>query len=803
MSGETTPEAGLPVPGPVELPGVLRPTRTHPPAALVVEPPAFAGEWRRWLASTRRFYWLVLGVTVLGTAGGVIFARSLKPNYRAEATIWIETEARLRDKTQGPVQAGELLQASSWVDLLRSHVVLDEIVRRAHLYLRLNSPGDSSAFASFELTDQVTPGRYRLKVDAAGRTAQLTGAGMSFVQRLNVGDSVGPALGFAWRPGRTVLTPGRTLDFLVMTPGQAAEALGKTLRIRTDWQGSFMSAELSGPSPSVASTLNAVAERFVEVATELKREKYQQVAQILSDQLREAEMSLHAAETALKQFRVQTVGLVTATPAAVASGSPAPHDPALANLIELKVDAEQLTRDKDAIERALTGPTVSVEGLAMIGSVQRSAELTQALKELTSKQADLRALRYRYTDQNPPTQELAREVDQLEQRTIPSLARALIAGLTARQGQLGQWIDSTSRNLREVPPLAIEEARLQRDVNNSVQLFTNIQQRYEEAHLAAVSSMPDVRVLDAANPPLDPVFDLAPLVIVLSLVGSLGLGVTGAVLLDRGDPTLKYPEQVTKAMGLTILGAVPYVERSPAAGDAVGPVIEALRGIRLNLRHAYGAAGPMVVTVTSPNSGDGKSFIASNLAAVYADAGYRTLLIDGDIRRGVLHRVLHLNRRPGLTDLLGGRAPREEVIQATRYTSLSFVGSGSRTRSGPELLSADAMAQFLTGVRGTYEVILVDSPPLAAGVDAFALGTLTGSLLLVLRPGVTDRALAEAKLDVLDRLPVRLLGAVLNGVQPGGAYRYYSYYLAEYRLPDTDEAPPERKAPRELLRGPE
>src|SRR5207245_5142259 len=102
--------------------------------------------------------------------------------------------------------------------------------------------------------------------------------------------------------------------------------------------------------------------------------------------------------------------------------------------------------------------------------------------------------------------------------------------------------------------------------------------------------------------------------------------------------------------------------------------------------------------------------------------------------------------------------------QATAVPSLMCIGWCTRVRNAPELLSSQAMAQLINRVRPAYNVILIDSPPLAGGVDPFILGTLTGSLLMVLRTGHSDRQVASAKLEMLERLPVRLLGAVLNDV---------------------------------------
>jgi len=103
------------------------------------------------------------------------------------------------------------------------------------------------------------------------------------------------------------------------------------------------------------------------------------------------------------------------------------------------------------------------------------------------------------------------------------------------------------------------------------------------------------------------------------------------------------------------------------------------------------------------------------------------------------------------------------------------------------------MGQLITGWRAAYDVILLDTPPLGGGVDPLILGTLTGNLLLVLRTGYSHRDVMAAKLEVLERLPIRVLGAVLNDVPPGAAYRYYSYYLPGYEAVDEDSGRDKRQ----------
>lgn len=343
-------------------------------------------------------------------------------------------------------------------------------------------------------------------------------------------------------------------------------------------------------------------------------------------------------------------------------------------------------------------------------------------------------------------------------------------------------IEASSSELRQIPPRAIEEARLRRRVTIAENLHTTLRQRFEEARLAAAASIPDIRVLDAAVVPHQPTADSRILLLLLGVVGGLGSGLLGAIVLDRVDGKVRYPEQITHDMGIPILGMIPEIKRDDSA---LIRSTEAFREIRLGLANSHRGPGPLAVTISSPESGDGKSFVSLHLARSFADQGCRTLLIDADVRRGLLHRSLGLRRQPGLTDFLAGSVLLEEIVQVGEHPALSFIGSGRRLPNGPELLSGQNARDLMAILAGRYEVIIFDSPPLGAGVDPYLLSALTRNLLLVFRVGRTDRGFAEARLEPLRRLPIRLIGSVLNATSSSGVYRYYQY------LPGYDVEPEE------------
>jgi succinoglycan biosynthesis transport protein ExoP len=752
--------------------------RASPPSTPSLPDEETGPDWRRLASALFRFKWVVILMMAAGLGAAVAATRVLRPVYVAQASVWVDVPDRRGGADRGPLRPGVLLDADAWVELLKSYIVLDQVVRDMRLYLDVKTPADRAGFAAFRVSDTFRPGDYRFSVNPDGQEYVLSAVEGSELERGAVGDSVGSRLGFRWAPTAGTFAPGRAVEFSLVPPRDAALRLGERLDVHMDLNGNFLRVELRGPSPVLISgILNAVTQRYVEVAAQLKREKLTERTRILEDQLTTAQRTLDEAESALQSFRTRTITLPSDQ--SVGTG-PDARDPVRAGFFDMQVERDQVRRDRDEIQRLLAQPSdsgLAVDAFSVIPSVQKSAELSNALKELSDKQAQLRVYRYHYTDAYLPLQRLVAEIAELERRTIPTLARALAGQLATRETELARQVGAASRDLRQIPSRSIEDARLKRNATLKEQTYTALQGRFDEARLSAEASVPDVRILDPAVVPQRPVTNTAPRLLLMGLLAGLGLGVVGAIVLDRADPKVRYPEQVSRDLGLPILGAVPHLKSK----DDPAEVVEALRGVCLNLVHAHGAAGPLLVTVTSPGSGDGKSFLTANLALTFADAGHRTLLVDGDIRRGVLHRRFNVSRQPGLVDFLRGEAGRDQIVQPTRYAGLSLIGCGTRTQRAPEVLGSPAMSQLVAELRSEYDVIVVDSPPLAAGVDPFILGTVTGALLLVLRTGHSHREMAGAKLEVLERLPIRMLGAILNDVPRGAAYGYYAYY--SYYLP--------------------
>ncbi len=325
---------------------------------------------------------------------------------------------------------------------------------------------DSGALATLTVPGDVRPGHYRLVLDRAGKRFRLLDADEKLVlQEATPGEAIGAAFGLVWVPPSGAVRPGGSVDFTVTTTSEAALVLAEELRIRAAPEGNFVRIARRGPDPDQATGIaNAVAERFVAAAADLKRQRLTELTAILQDQLNHAQANLRTAEAALTVFRVHNAVRPSEGPAQGPDGRRITADPTFASYVDRQVAFDGLTRDRAAIAQVLTHADsgVAVDQLAMIGAVQRSSELTAALKELTDRQAELRALRFRYADTHPPVRRLALQVDTLAQRVIPGLARTLMDGLAARARELAQRRDSIARDLQSAPPVALTEIRLAR-----------------------------------------------------------------------------------------------------------------------------------------------------------------------------------------------------------------------------------------------------------------------------------------------------------------------------------------------------
>jgi len=737
--------------------------------------------WARHIDALKRHVLLIIGIAAAGSALGLLAARRVQPVYEVQSKIWIAAGAAPQG---GPARPQQLLPATSWNELLRSFAIVDPVVRKLRLNVRYKQPADSIFFTTFESLPSLRPGAYLLRTEPGGRYVLSQGKD-TVIERGSVGDSIGRKLGFGWAPDARLLTPGRLIAFSVSTPRSASVGLVGRVSVSIPDDGQFITVKLSGSDPRMAANiLNVWVEQFVSSADELKKRHLLEFKSILSDQLRATESQLQAAEDQLERFRVNTITLPSGG-APTGLAAQATSDPSISGYFLQKGNLSEVQSERIALEQMIAnakgGPIEPQAFLTLPSILSEAPQLRAAIEELSSRQAALRTEQQFLTDANPRVKQLNETIRILQYETIPRIAQSVLQTLGMREQNLIARVETGSRELRQIPPRTLEELRLVRQVAASENLYSVLKARYQEVAIAEAQTRPDLSVLDFAAPPTRPNSNDAPRILFLAILASLGLAGAIAILHDRLDHRFRYPEQATHELGLTIAGTVPRL-RPSRDGDfqveLLSQVVESFRTLRLAVRYDFPADGPVVLAVSSPSAHDGKSLVSANLAMAFASTGHRTLLIDGDVRCGLLHGTFGIQATPGLVEYLGNGTDIDTIVRSTGTENLFLVPRGTRAVKAPELLVSERMNGLIQVARERFDVVIIDSPPFIAGVDAYALGAAAGSILVVLRQGMSDRKLAAAKLAVVDRLPIRVLGAVINGVPSGGMYRYYGtdYY---------------------------
>jgi len=378
----------------------------------------------------------------------------------------------------------------------------------------------------------------------------------------------------------------------------------------------------------------------------------------------------------------------------------------------------------------------------------------------------------------------------------------------------------------KTPGKNIEFARLQRNNKTLEELFSLLEKRYQEALIAEEQVPSGVEVVDWAIPNPIPVGPNRRNNMILSIVVGLLAGVGVTLILQFLDQSIHTPEQAEK-LGM-LLTTIPVIEtydetvRDKAATsvkviegpdaeykkiashlvthlDPKSAVSEAYRSLRTAILFSSagsakenGSAGKVYV-ITSSSPKEGKSTTIANLAITLGQGGQKTLLIDADLRRPVIHSVFGYNKEPGITNYLVGRANVEEITRITPIPNLSVITSGTIPPNPSELLGSPRMREFLEQMREKYDMILFDSPPVMAVTDAQILSQHADGVIVVLAAGQTQIELAKRTKQALLKVDAPIIGYVLNNFDVtktyGSYYKYYRYYNYYYE----SKAAPKKK----------
>jgi polysaccharide biosynthesis transport protein len=422
--------------------------------------------------------------------------------------------------------------------------------------------------------------------------------------------------------------------------------------------------------------------------------------------------------------------------------------------------------------------------------------------DLQAERANLAELRIRLQAEVQRLQESVKADYEAANRT----ENLLNDSLTAQKGQMVKLQDNLA-----------DFQILKRDAQTNEQLYQALLARVKEASIAGTMVPSNIAVIDPGRLPDKPFKPKTSRDLALAVVLGLTLGVGLAFVLEHLDDSIKSLDDLEKACSLPSLGILPLIatnskraisrkEKSgllgvmrnfprihrsrPSVLDAgdmdlivfkhpKSQLTEALQHVYSSIMLSVSGRPPCAIIVTSPNPGEGKSTIASNLAQSCAQNERQVILIDCDLRKPRLHRIFQLASQPGLTNYLTGSATIEEILRPTVVPNLTIITGGATPPNPGNLLNSDIFKELLTQLREQYRHIIIDTPPVLGFADARFVSQLVDGVLLVTKYGSTHKSAGRLAQQLLSQAPV--LGVVLNSVGVhgqtyGGYYYYYNHY---------------------------
>lgn len=549
----------------------------------------------------------------------------------------------------------------------------------------------------------------------------------------------------------------------------------------------------------------------------------------IEGQLPAAEARARQAEVALRDFkeRHQIVALAEETIATVAS---------LENLQAKITDVSSQLADAEAQFEALNTHLGHTPQAALVATaVSQSRGVQQVLEDYQQVESTLAAERVRFQDQHPVIIDLETQrthLDTLLDQQINAAigARPLPNNVNLQLGEveaelIGNYIqlEAQLRGLRDqaatlqqveadylerasaLPRLEQEQRELQRKLDAAQSTYTLLLQRLQEVRVAENQNVGNARIIQpAAVLDDEPVAPRKILYVVSgAILGGLLAAATAAIL-EACDRSIKTVEEVKAQFNLPVLGAIPTFAKeaqSPRLRDSDDRSIpnlvvctetpslasEAYHMLRNNLKFLDSDHAPRVIGITSSIPREGKSTVASNLAASIAQTGKPVLLVDVDLLHPIQHWIWDLPNRSGLSNVLVSQAPIEQTI-AEVMPNLDVLVAGVLPPNPAALLDSQRMTSLLQHFQNQYDYVILDTPALSGGASASIVGKMVDGLLLVVRPNVANSASVDYAKTLIEQSQQRVLGVVVNSTlakyEPYGQYLSDEFYVKSHSSSD-------------------
>ncbi len=545
-----------------------------------------------------------------------------------------------------------------------------------------------------------------------------------------------------------------------------------------------------------AQIANSVAEFYQRNRLQSRQERDSRGLQTLTNSLAEISARVTSAQAEVNKLRDE---LKVADPVMASSSAQSLSAQTLARLEMNRSDLRtQLTGQRAFLEKVESTPKDQLRDF--LSYAKPTPELNNLLGNLNQAEQSKVTMSSELGPEHPSTKRimaaLATVNTQID-RQVNGILEGLRSQVNVLESTLQEIEDTYQRTLDSMNKeyaAAAPYLRAKERLENMIRLHNAMQlQISQEMVNSSISKQSSVEVYDRAKPGERPVKPSKMINLTLGGIFGLMIGIGMAFFIEYLDTSVKTIDDVEHALGAPVLGVIPQNVGSLLNEGNDSPHAEAYRVLRTNILFSRKDNDLRTMTVVSGGAGEGKSTTIFNLAIIFAQQGNRVLIVDSDLRRPSLHRILNVTNNLGLTNYLMKQNSLEEVVQTTPQPGLDFLPSGKLPSSSLGILNSGQMKEFVQEAKARYDFVFFDSPPIMGVSDASVLASEVDMAVLVVQYRKYPLQMTLRAKQMVEKIggPDRLLGVVLNNINisQDSYYYYYSGYYYDYysRSDDSQE----------------
>ena len=735
----------------------------------------------------RKYLYLILLVTVLVVAISGVYAY-FKPNiYQAAATVEVspQKKAFAAEDMLAMATGGGSSNVDTELEIIKSRFVAalaTAHVDMAHHYYTVKHYKKHELYTASPFRVEMTRGygveyrlypidasRYRLEANGA---RDKNGSSWDYDAVHHYGETVKTshlhlkvtklakmeASQYRFSVTDPIKVPGATLKHLAV-----AQVSKKADIIKVSYQDNV---------PERAQKyVNALAAAYIRQSIKRKTDEASHKLNFIDKELDKISLSLNTSAMNLEKFKEHSNTIDLGAKAQSIITQMGEYEGKLA---EISISLDLLNTLYKQVRSGKHLETLSLTGLTPDAD---KSSLALQIKELQDAMVKKKILKEDYTDAFPEVKKLTRKITQLK-RIISSTIKNMRSSFKKKKTLIKSTIAQQQKLLNTLPKGERQFGQLQRTFNVNEKIYSYLLEQRSATAIVKASTVSKNRILDSALLPEKPIKPKRKLILVVGAILGMLLGVALAFLLNFLDDRVKNEEDITRETQVPVLATIPLFDDKksflPVLESPKSSVAESFRGLRVNLQYMSRDSASRVILFTSTISGEGKTSVAVNLGAILSLSGQKVIVLNMDLRKPTLHERLKISNARGMSTLLSGHAKLEEVIQHTKHEHFDAISSGPIPPNPSELIENGMMPEIVERLKQTYDVVILDTPPIGLVTDSRSLMELADTSIYVVRSNFSKKEYLNT-VNKLAKEGIRGLGILLNGVKRGGKGGYGSY----------------------------